>query len=825
MPLSETVLILAGLLSVAIVSAGVFRSVPIPYTVLLVIIGMLLGEGAHVLPALEPLEKFRLSPDLVFFIFLPALIFESGFNLPARQLVKDLAPILVLAVPALVISTVVVGVGLSFLDMDLTTALLFGALISATDPVAVIALFKELGAPERLTVLVEGESLLNDATAIVVFGILLAIAVGGESLSWSSADTVVLEFLRVFVGGTVVGGLLGFAVSELLYRLRSGVSAVLTMSLVVAYGSFILAEHTLHVSGVMAGAGSAVALSGFGMTRLRHEATDAAAEFWEVIALVCNSMLFLLVGLSVDLGALASAIVPATATVVLVLAARGVAIYTLVPVTTGLLSLPRVSMSERHIMWWGGLKGGLAIAIALSIPENLPGRDLLLNITLAVVLFTLLVNAPTIRPLMTRLQLARLTEEEEVELRHALLSAHGEAAGVLNRLRGAEIISETTRQEVSERIKDSFVPPAPAESESPSAKDRVLVELLAARCELGELTSLYEQGVIPQHVYLDMRNELHGERNADARTRQGILVEGRSLILRFETALMGMLREKNWAAALLSIYQNTRLAEHLRRDIARMLICSSVIEMLAGRDDLDERARWSVSAAYERGLAHHGAAIREVQTGFPDFYRRFGARLSTQVCLTAAMRHARQVLHDGDLGGKTFNVMERRIAEALSSIAPLSKPVPAVTPAELRKTVPLLHRLPEFYLRKLAWLSRTATYLSGDTIISHGDRGDAFYIITHGDVDVYRDTLEGEEMRIGTLGPGDFIGETSLLYYQARAHSRTATIRARTPVTLLRLPRKEMINLMTRHPEIQREMAAINRERDRSARLIQRAQL
>ncbi|TDJ63659.1 MAG: hypothetical protein E2O37_08190 [Proteobacteria bacterium] len=148
MPLSETVLILAGLLAVAIVSAGLFRKVPIPYTVLLVIIGMVLGASSQVSPALAPLEEFRLSPDLVFFIFLPALIFEAGFNLDARQLVKELIPVLVLAIPALVISTVVVGVGLSFLGLELITALLFGALISATDPVAVIALFQRAwGAP------------------------------------------------------------------------------------------------------------------------------------------------------------------------------------------------------------------------------------------------------------------------------------------------------------------------------------------------------------------------------------------------------------------------------------------------------------------------------------------------------------------------------------------------------------------------------------------------------------------------------------------------------------------------------------------------------
>ena len=786
MPLSETVLILAGLLSVAILAAGIFRNVPIPYTVLLVVIGMLLGEGAHIWPALAPLKEFRLSPDLVFFIFLPALIFESGFNLPARQLVKDLAPVLVLAIPALVISTVVVGVGLSFLGMELITAMLFGALISATDPVAVIALFKELGAPERLTVLVEGESLLNDATAIGVFGILLAIAIGGESLSWSNTDTIVIEFLWVFVGGGLVGAGLGFVVSELLYQLRVGVSAVLTMSLVVAYGSFILAEHTLHVSGVMAGATAAVVLSGFGMTRLRHEASHAATEFWEVIALICNSLLFLLVGLSVDMGALASAIVPAAVTVILILAARGAAVYTLVPITTKLFSLPHVSVSERHIMWWGGLKGGLAIAIVLSIPEHLPGRELLLNITLAVVLFTMLVNAPTIRPLMSKLGLDRLSKEEELELRHALLSAQHQAEHLLTRFRVPEIISKETHEEVRSRTDDTFKPPVSETAEQDDAQDRYVAELLAARWEVAELKSLYEQGVIPQHVYLDIRNELQNRRDLDAETMEE---HEQSIVSRLESALMKLLREKNWSAPLLSVYQRMRLAGHLRRDIAGILICSRVIEMLAADDDLHREARETVGREYERRLAQHLANVGEIQREFPDFYRRFETRFSSEVSLTGAILHVRHALHDGELGSKAFNVIESRVRNTLSKL-------------ELRETIPLFADLPEFSLRRLSSRSQSAIYLAGDTIIEYRAKGDAFYVITQGDVCVFR-SVAGEEKQIGTLGAGDFIGETSLLYYGgAKVHTRSATIRAQSFVTLLRLPRREMQTLMKKHPDV-----------------------
>lgn len=825
MPLSETVLIIAGLLAVAIFAAGLFRSVPIPYTVLLVIIGMVLGESSRLTPALAPLEEFRLSPDLVFFIFLPALIFESGFNLDARQLLRELGPVLVLAVPALLISTAVVGLGLSFMGFELVTALLFGALISATDPVAVIALFKELGAPERLTVLVEGESLLNDATAIVVFSIILAIAVGGESLSWTDADTVVIEFMRVFIGGALVGVLLGLAMSELLFRLHSGVPAVLTMSLVIAYGGFILAEHTLHVSGVMAGAAAAVTLAGFGMTRLKHEASKAAGEMWEVIALVCNSLLFLLVGMSVEIGKLAVALIPAAVAVVLILVARAAAVYALVPVTTRLFSLPKVTLSEQHIMWWGGLKGGLAIAIVLSIPEDFPGRQLLLEMTLAVVLFTLLVNAPTIRPLMNILGLDRLTDEERVELRHALQSAHHEADDILEQFRSAGLISERAFKQVSHTGEKTFEADADDAEGDQRTRDLYLASLLALRREHDELNTHYDMGLIPQHVYLDMRNHLHRIKGTETNIDRSLGIkaqEDESILHRMESTLIRRLREKNWAAPLLSIYQNVRLAQHLQRDMVHILICQSVLEMLREREDLHSGARWTIAAPYEARLTYHRKNVESMGREFPEFYARFESRVSTQAALASATRASRQMLHHGELGAKAFKMIERRIAATLGELAPLSQPLPAVTPNELRDTTSLLKDMPEEALKNLAASSQSTTYLPGDTITAQAERGDAFYIITHGDVTVHRRTADGVETQLGELHTGDFFGETSLLFFQARSHERSATIRARTPVTLLRLSRREMLKLMDKYPDLHRHMQDVHRKRTVPSRALRR---
>ncbi len=515
MPLPETVLIIMGLLTVAMLAAGLCRNLPVPYTVVLVVVGIVLGQLSQAWAPLRFLENVQLSPDLVFFIFLPALIFESGFNLDARQLIKDLPPVLILAIPALVFSTTFIGSGLwLLLDLNLVIALVFGALISATDPVAVIALFKELGAPQRLTVLVDGEALMNDATAIVVFGILLGLAVGGD-VGWSASGWAIADFLRVFFGGALVGAGVGYVISELLYRLRSGLNMILTMSMVIAYASFILAEHILHVSGVMAAAAAAVVLSAVGVTRMPQEATTAIGELWEVIALVCNSLLFLLVGLSVDLAVLATQIGAIALAVLLVLAARAASVYAMVPAATRFFALPKVTMGERHIMSWGGLKGGLAIAMVLSIPQDLPGRQLLVDMTVGVVLFTLLVNASTIRTLMRKLGLDRFTEDEWAELKHGLRHAQAQSKAVLDRFHAAEIASEATYNRAGEGLEKTLMQDIPTLGEGEKLRE---VYLTALRTEMEEVRHLYDLGVITQYTYFDIRSTLRRDREAHSGT-------------------------------------------------------------------------------------------------------------------------------------------------------------------------------------------------------------------------------------------------------------------------------------------------------------------
>ncbi len=798
MPLSETVLVLAVLLAVAIVASGLGRDWPVPDSVLLVLVGLVLGQLAQHWEPFAPLHGFRLGPDVVFSIFLPALIFESGFNLDARELVKQLEFVLVLAIPALLMSTALVGFGCwQLLGIEPITALLFGALISATDPVAVIALFRELGAPRRLHVLVEGEALLNDATAIVVFGILLGIALEGGTPSAGTFLAALVEFVRVFLGGAAVGAMIGLVVAELLYRLRSGRSAILTMSMVVAYGSFILAEHTLGVSGVMASASGAIALAILGLARMPRGTDEAITGTWEFVALVCNSLLFLLLGLSVDPLALGSRLGPIAVACGLVLAARAVTVHGLVPATTWLFSSPAVSIGERHIMWWGGLKGGLAVAIVLSIPDALPGRDLLTDLTLGVVVFTMLVNAPTVRPLMRRLGLDRLTRDERAELRRSLAIAMHRADREISHFADVGVVSDVGLETARQSIHETLAPASSLDDRASGAREAYNAAL---RSEFEELERLNELDVIDTYTYLDMRNRLQTDRETHI-TGDEFPSPPTNPFQRLETAVLRWIREHDWATRVLARYQGLRVRQRLQHDIAGILMCEAAVDTLRRRVDLDPAARSSLEQLYESRLVRRRKRVETIRAELPESFDRIESQVLARVGLGSALRSAEHQFRHGEIGAKALASFERRVTAALSRLSS-STDHAGVEPAELLRNVPLLQDLSERSLGALAARARPVTFLTGDVIIAEGQRGDALYLITHGRVEVGQRNADGENLPVRELDEGAFFGELALL----GAHVRTATVTASTPITLLRLTRRDVVAMASKNPEVRRKL-------------------
>lgn len=402
MNLPEWLLQLSALLAGAVLLGIVAKRARLPLTVVLAVIGF--GAGIFLDNPLQG-EVFK---EVVVFLFLPVLVFEAALGLSTRAFFRNLVPILALAVPALVVSAGIVGATLIVgLGVPVAAAGVFGVLISATDPVAVVAVFRELGVPRRLLTLVEGESLLNDGVAIVLFNIFLAAALGNQV----SIGGGMLDFLSVFFGGAAVGAAVGGIATLVLPLLEKLPAAALSVA--VAYGGFVLADEVFGFSGIMATLAAGLVLAAAAPVRASEEVRTGWNELWEALGYVANALLFLIIGLAIEPslfvrygGAIALAVAA-------VLVARALGVVPLVWALERLRYIPPVGMRNKVVLVWGGLRGGVALALALALPESLPQRDLFIAMTGGVVLATLLLNATTISALVHRLALDRPSRADQ----------------------------------------------------------------------------------------------------------------------------------------------------------------------------------------------------------------------------------------------------------------------------------------------------------------------------------------------------------------------------------------------------------------------------
>ncbi|NOR55269.1 MAG: sodium:proton antiporter [Sulfurovum sp.] len=396
MQIYESITILIILLVVAVLSVPLAKRIGLPFSALLVIEGFLGSELIIALGFDLGLRWYHFH-DLVFYILLPVLIFESALNIDAKLLLKNLIPIVILAIPIMLLSTFITATLLYYgidhpLGFPIIAALLTGAILSATDPVAVLDIFKQIKVPVRLSTLVDGESLFNDATVIVLFGLFIAFA-QMDIGSFSGLDAI-KEFMFVFFGGIFVGTVLGF-VFMLLYKVTEGSFAKSLISIISAYSAFIFAEHFLHVSGVMAVLVTGLLISWERCKRV--EASRFIENLWEFNAYIANIIIFLLVGITITIEMFTSHWLAMLLGIVSVLIARAIGIFVILPLVSQLPYIEPISRGYQVIIFWGGLRGAVVVALALSIPLELEYWYTVQSIAYGVVLFTLFVQAPTIK--------------------------------------------------------------------------------------------------------------------------------------------------------------------------------------------------------------------------------------------------------------------------------------------------------------------------------------------------------------------------------------------------------------------------------------------
>jgi monovalent cation:H+ antiporter, CPA1 family len=505
------------------------RRTGVPHTVLLVAFGVFLIA----LGTFEPfhfLRDFTLTPEILFYIFLPTLIFESAYNINIRALSRNSIPIALLSIVSLLISSAAIAVGLYYLlplvgfAIPFSVAFLFGSLISATDPVAVLSLFKEYGAPRRLALLFEGESLFNDGTGFALFLIALEFAhKGGFSAATALEGT--LSFFVMIIGGALFGLIIGGIFSKMIGWARSSESVSITLTLVLAHVTFLLSEFIshhahigefkIHLSAIIATTIAAMVLGNYGRTKLPLGAEEFVEKFWGQVAFLANSIIFILIGmLAVSLPIDSPELfIPIAIAVFVVASARALSIY---PVVAGWNALTdaaeRIPRTWQHLLAWGSLRGALAITMALLIPTDLMVagwthdmsiQSALLAFTTGCIFVTLFFKATTIGPMMQLMRINHFSKIETAEYDEARSLAYSHVLARLSRFAEKGYITphthETLRHHYTARLAESNE--ACAEVGRDMALSEAALRVWVLGIEKQALKDLYEYAEISEDVY------------------------------------------------------------------------------------------------------------------------------------------------------------------------------------------------------------------------------------------------------------------------------------------------------------------------------------
>lgn len=435
--------VILGLLVAVAIVATLVRFIRVPYTVALVLFGLALALAPNV-------PRIALTPQIILTVFLPVLLFHAAYNLDLDDVRLNLLPVTLLAVPGVVATAGLVAAALHLVaGLAWSEALLFGTIVAATDPVAVLAIFGEVGAPRRLATIVNAESLFNDGTALVLFSAVLGVVLSGAFDAGATVERFVVEV----AGSMALGAVVGVVGSTVLQRIDEALLET-TITLIIAYGGYLLADK-VGISGPLETATAGLLLGAHGARIMSPTTRLQARATWEFLDFVANSLLFLLMGLALrpigeatvaDLGI--RALGPLIVAIAAMTIARAVVVWAVVAVQNRTRRpLPH---AWRPVLTWAGLRGAVSLAAGLSLPGGAPGRGLLLALTFGAVLFTLLVQGLTIRPVMERLGLVKdEASRRDFELAVGRLRAVEAAGRELDALRRDGSVDEHLVQQLA----------------------------------------------------------------------------------------------------------------------------------------------------------------------------------------------------------------------------------------------------------------------------------------------------------------------------------------------------------------------------------------
>jgi monovalent cation:H+ antiporter, CPA1 family len=814
-------LVLAGLLIVVGTSQPLAAWLKLPQSVVLAAIGI--GIGA--LPAITaqfglpgPIDvaadlftNLPVNSAVFIYVFLPLLVFEAGVATDVKRTIEDAAPILVLAVVATLISAAAVGLALwPFAQVPVVVCLLLGSIVATTDPAAVIAVFREVGAPRRLAWLVEGEALLNDAAAIALFILLLGFIEAGRQ---PSAIAGLSEFTLLFAGGGVFGYLAGRLLLWTIRHVSGDRLAEATLTLASAYLSFIAAERLFHVSGVVAVLTAGLTLSAVAPSRITPENWSFLTELWEQIAFWARSLIFLLASILVprllaDVGL--HDVFLLTVLIAAAFGARAFALFVLLPPLERFGLAQRIDLNYKLAIIWGGLRGALTLVLALAVTEHtaLPPNIQRFVAVLATgfVLFTLFVNGTTLRLVIRLLGLDRLSARDRALRDHVLALSYAEARDAASEIGRTHAISQAAVERVIETYQaklDATKIAQEAAARNLTYADQLAIALVSlGNQERVSIIEMLRDGVVSPaaaQVMLGSADVLAEAARSDGRTgyekaSDAVLAHPISfriaLFLNRRLSIVRALAER--LAERLEILLVTRIA------IGRLaLFNGQQISRLFG-DHIAIITREIIDRRY-KGVE---TALDALRRQYPDYFAELEVRFLTQSTLHHEMTRYQSLLDEGLISLELYNDLKRN---TLGTGPLLRRPHfdIGLDAHRLVKRLDLLASLDERQLEVICGMLKPRFAVPHERILQKGDRGDGVYFIASGSVEVI---LPDRRIQIGS---GAFFGEMALL----SGRVRQADVVAVTYCQLLVLRRTDFEQFMRENPDARATIVRVAKAR------------
>ncbi len=811
-----------------IIGAGTrhwLRKSPLPYTVTLLLIGLLLGAAQRLgwftswhigsftfsLDFLGDVIQWagHIDPHLILFVFLPTLIFEAAFAMDVHTFKKTFTNAFLLAVPGIITALLLTGTivmslkfsGIGFARWSWPLALLFGTVISATDPVAVVSLLKELGTSKKLGTLIEGESLLNDGTAIVLFMVFLVIITGsGDSASPA------MEFVRVALGGTLVGLIFGWITITWVKKVLNDALIEITVIIAAAYLTFFVAESFLHVSGVLGLVALGLLMAGIGKTRISPEVEHFLHEFWELAAFIANTLIFIIVGVVIA----NQAKISYNNIILLLLIYVGIHIVRALVI---LLLYPfmrkagyGLSPKNAMVLWWGALRGaiGLALALIVSAEQSIDQgiRDQFLFLTAGIVTMTLLINATTIRFLVGKLGLTKIAPAKALMMLSARKFLRQSSENSMNKLKRDRFLSRANWETVSK-----YLPEKPEIDENLELGESTIAETRRRILEKEKSSywSQFRDGLIGAHSVRKLTDALNEIIDKGGEIS---LSQRKDLEQEWKTpGILGWMQSLpfNWIRKLARSVFFERLATGY--DSARGFVFAQeenlklVENMLISQSDEDgeisEHTLEIIENEINENRIHGLTFLRNLRNSYPEIYSAIATRQAIRSVLNYEKRTLDRLLNKGRIDMEEASKMHANIEVRMKKLMDSPPRFEIPKPVELLREISWLQDLKSKTFTEIVDSFQNRVYSVGDMLLREHGTAEGLFVIVRGQVKV---TIDSKI--IDLLGPGSVIGEMAVL----TGLTRTATVTAESPVTVLWMSTHKMCQIIKKSEELEQRL-------------------